>query len=143
MCCAICRGMCVNIFVCVSASDRKDKSPGCCVLFRFFHPTQGFLSLWQSLHFTGRSLTGSDCDLSAWLSSTVMSFSHTPCLQIFFFSADVLTDRVIALEADVWTQDDIALHHELMLKLGRISGIHPYMSHLITQGGEETCLWIW
>lgn len=52
-----------------------------------------------------------------------------------FFSADVLTDRVIALEADAWTQDDIALHHELILKLGRISGIHPYTSHLITQGG--------
>lgn len=59
----------------------------------------------------------------------------------FFFSADVLTDRVIALEADAWTQDDIALHHELMLKLGRISGIHPYTSHLIIQGGGETCLW--
>lgn len=58
-----------------------------------------------------------------------------------FHSADVLTDRVIALEADAWTQDDIALRHELMLKLGRISGIHPNTSYLIIQGGGETCLW--
>lgn len=58
-----------------------------------------------------------------------------------FFPADVLTDRVIALEADAWTQDDIARHHELTLKLGRISGIHPYLSYLIMLGGEEMCLW--
>lgn len=48
-----------------------------------------------------------------------------------YFSADVLNDRVIALEADVWTQNDIARRYELMLKLGRISGIGPYMSHLV------------
>lgn len=65
--------------------------------------------------------------------------SLTSCLHVFF-AADVLTDKVIALEADAWTQDDIALDHELMLKLGRISGIHPYTSHLIIQGGGETCL---
>lgn len=57
-----------------------------------------------------------------------------------FHSADVLTDWVIAPEADAWTQDDIALDHELMLKLRRISGIHPYSSYLIIQGGGETCL---
>lgn len=33
--------------------------------------------------------------------------------------------QVIAPEADAWTRDDIALRHELILKLGRISGIHP------------------
>lgn len=60
---------------------------------------------------------------------------------LFFFFADVLTDRVIALEADAWTQDDIARHHELIFKLGRISGIRLYMSYLIMQGGEKMCLW--
>ena len=39
----------------------------------------------------------------------------------------------IAPEADAWTQDDIALRHELILRLGRISGIHPWTSHLIIE----------
>lgn len=80
------------------------------------------------------------CDLLSLPLLTSSSLPPTPCLHLFF-SADVLTDRVIALEADAWTQDDIALHHELILKLGRISGIHPYTSHLIIEGGERTCLW--
>lgn len=94
-----------------------------------------------SLHFSGSFLTHFACDLFSLFSLTSSFFSPlTSCLCVFF-SADVLTDRVIALEADAWTQDDIALHHELMLKLGRISGIHPYMSYLIIQGGGEMCLW--
>lgn len=72
------------------------------------------------------------------LSHQFFSHSISACL---FFSADVLTDRVIALGADPWTRHDTMLHYELMLKLGRISGIHPYASHLIIQGGGEMCLW--
>lgn len=94
-----------------------------------------------SLHLSGNSLTHFACDLFSPSSLTPsFFFSLTSCLHVFF-PADVLTDRVIALEADAWTRDDIALHHELMLKLGRISGIHPYTSHLIIQGGGEMCLW--
>ncbi len=107
----------------------------------FFYQKQVLLSILQSLCLFASSLTRFAYDL--FKNRPLLHrnfFSLTSCLHVFF-SADVLTDRVIALEADAWTQDDIARYHELILKLGRISGIHPYTSHLITQGGVETCLW--
>lgn len=127
----------VSLYVC--ASDRNDESLGCRVLSSFFHQSQSFLSLLQSLEVL--SLISSVIFLAYPLSHHgIFVPPLPPCLHVFF-SADVLTDRVIALEADAWTQDDIALYHELMHKLGRISGIHPDTSHLIIQGGEETYLW--
>lgn len=87
-------------------------------------------TLLHSPRLSGRSLN----DFVLIFLSRPLSHHHfcslTSCLCVYF-SADVLTDRVIALEADGCTQADIARHYELMLKLGRISGISPYMSHLV------------
>lgn len=98
--------------VCARASDRNDESLGCCVLSSFFHQTQVLLSILQSLYICLEVLSlivpviFSACPLSHHNFHNF--FSLTSRLHVFF-SADVLTDRVIALEVDAWTQDDIAL----------------------------------
>lgn len=133
--CTVCVGTCLNLHITciICASDKADESPGSRVLSSFSRQTRVVQSILPSLCVC---LEGFNLILPVIFSlSHIVIFSLSLHAFNYFSLADVLTDRIIALEADTWTWDDIALRHELMHKLGRISGIHPCMSYLIIQGG--------